>query len=102
MDLESQLTAKLSEGFNMRIAQQLITKDVCWADPFYLPAIGREVRTLIRTGANIMAKIFGAGACDELRKVCCHIVIRHRSPLLQCIEKAESNANMEKSWVVVD
>jgi hypothetical protein len=102
MDLESQLTAKLSEGFNMRIAQQLITKDVCWADPFYLPAIGREVRTLIRTGANIMAKIFGAGACNELRKVCCHIVIRHRSPLLQCIEKAESSANMEKSWVVVD
>lgn len=102
MDLESQLTAKLNEGFNMRMTQQLITEDVCWADPFYSPKVDSGVRTLIRTGGNNMVKIFGAGACYEPREVCCHIVIRHRSPLLQCIEKAESNANITKSWIVVD
>jgi len=103
MDLESQLTAKLSEGLNMRITQQLITKDVCWTDPFSSPTVDRGVRTLMRTGANNKVKIFGAGACNEPREVCCQIVIRHQSPLLQCIEKAESNANNEiKSWIVVD
>lgn len=102
MDLESQLTAKLSAGFNMRLTQHLMSKDVCWTDPFASPKVEREVRTLMRTGANSKVKIFGAGTCNDPRDICCHIVIRHQSPLLQCIEKAESSVDNDiKSWIIV-
>ncbi|KAF8847374.1 hypothetical protein BDZ45DRAFT_811632 [Acephala macrosclerotiorum] len=102
MDLESQLTAKLNQGFNMRMMKELVIEDVCWTDPFYSPTVNTGVRSLIRTGGNNMVKIFGAGACCEARTICCGVFIRHRSPLLQCIEKAESNAHIFKSWIVVD
>ena len=103
MDLESQNMASFNEALNLTISNQLISKDVCWTDPFSSPKIEPGARTLIRTGTNPKVKIFGAGACNEPRDLCCHIVIRHRSPLLQCIHKAESCMCDEKrSWIVVD
>jgi hypothetical protein len=103
MDIESQMTATLNKSLNVRMTQQLLAKDVCWTDPFSPPDIDRGVRTLMRTGADTKVKIFGAGVCNELRKICCHIIIRHRSTLLQCIERAESSMDHnEMSWIIVD
>jgi hypothetical protein len=102
MDLESQMTATLNKSLNVRTTQ-LLAKDVCWTDPFSSPEMDRGVRTLMRTGADNKVKIFGAGVCNELRKICCHIIIRHRSPLSQCIERAESSMDHnETSWIIVD
>lgn len=102
MDLESQMTASLNKSLNVRMTQQLLAKDVCWADPSSSPEMDRGVRTLMRVGADNKVKVFGAGVCDELRKICCHIIIRHRSPLVQCIDRAESSMDRnEMSWVIV-
>ena len=102
MDLESQMTASLNKSLNVRLTQQLLGKDVCWAGPFYSPKMDRGARTLMRVGADNKVKIFGAGVCNELREICCHVIIRHRSPLVQCIERAESSmGHIEKSWVIV-
>lgn len=107
MDMESQLTAALNKSLEVRLTQQLLGKDCCWTEPFFFPRPLRGARTLIRTEADRKVKIFGAGVCGEMRtewkRVCCHIIIRHRSPLLQCIERAESRmVHDEKSWMIVD
>ncbi len=103
MDLESQMTAALNKNLNERMTQHFLTKDVCWSDPFSVPDMHREVRTLIRVGSDNKVKIFGAGVCYDTRKACCHIVIRHRSSLIQCIEQAESRMHLNtSSWVIVD
>ena len=102
LDLESQMTASLNQSLNVRMTQQLLAKDVCWTDPYFSPEMDRGRRTLMRVGADNKVKIFGAGGCNELRKTCCHIIIRHRSPLIQCIERAESRIDHnEVSWVIV-
>lgn len=103
LDVESQLTASLEESLNRRLTQQLISKDVCWTKPFSSPSVDCEVRTLMRTGANRKVKVFGAAFCNERREACCHIIIRHRSPLLQCISTAESKISpRSSSWIIVD
>jgi hypothetical protein len=103
MDTESQNMASLNKALNLKISQQLIAKDVCWTDPFSSPKIEAAARTLIRSGNDPKVKIFGAGACNKPRSLCCYIVIRHRSPLLQCIDKAESSMlDGQDSWIVVD
>lgn len=103
MDLESQMTAFLNRSLAVRLTQQLLAKDVCWVEPFSAPKMDRGARTLMRTGTDRKVKIFGAGVCNEVRETCCHIIIRHRSPLLQCIERAESKMGQnEMSWVIVD
>ena len=103
MDLDSQSTASLNEALNRKLSQQLIAKDVCWTDPFSSPKIEAGARTLMRTGTDPKVKIFGAGACNEPRDLCCHIIIRHRGPLLECIDRAENSIHNEQgSWIVVD
>lgn len=103
LDLESQLTAELMAQLQTRLTKQWISKDICWADPFSSPKIGFEVRTLVRTMGVQKVKIFGAGNYNASRRSCCRIFIRHKSPLVQCIEKAESNENQyNHSWVIVD
>ncbi|KIW18621.1 hypothetical protein PV08_02910 [Exophiala spinifera] len=104
LDLESQMTASLSNTLNMRLTRQLLG-NVYWADPFSEPNLDRGMRILIRAGPVYnKVKIFGAGICNEAQhKVCCQIFIRHRSPLLQCIERAESaRLRDDCSWVIVD
>jgi len=87
MDLESQLIATLSAEFSMRITPQLITEDVCWAEPFYSLIVGSGVRTLIQTSRKNMVKISGAGACHKSQKLCYHIIIRHRSLYYNLLNK---------------
>ncbi|KFY85042.1 hypothetical protein V500_08766 [Pseudogymnoascus sp. VKM F-4518 (FW-2643)] len=96
LDLESQLTAELMAQLQSRLTKQWISKGICWADPFSSPDIGFEVRTLVRTMGVQKVKIFGAGNYNAYRRSCCRIFIRHKSPLVQCIERAESNGMAAK------
>lgn len=105
LDIESQMTATLNKSLNVRLTQQLQAKRVYWIGPFSQPITSSEVRTLIRTGADNKVTIFATGLCigESLRGPCCRIIIRHRSPLLQCIERAESSIDhTERSWVILD
>ncbi|MCJ1327757.1 hypothetical protein MMC10_004432 [Thelotrema lepadinum] len=103
MDLESRLTADLSRTLMLRLKNECLAKDICWTDNF-----GRYINqgsgTLLRAGPDIKKKIFGAAASRILRHTeesgCLYVIIRHRSSMLQCIEKAVGrNA---RTWVIVD
>lgn len=103
MDTDSQMTAELTKSLNKRMTQRLIGSDVAWTDPFSAPKIDAGCRTLIRTGWDPKVRIFGAGACYDFRSVCCRVAIRHHTPLLHCIERAESMMKAPTdSWIIVD
>ena len=103
MDVDSQMTAELTKSLNTRMTQKLVGSDVSWTDPFSAPKVDPGIRTLIRTGWDQKVEIFAAGACYEFRNVSCYVVIRHQTPLLQCIEKAESIIkSTNDSWIIID
>jgi hypothetical protein len=96
MKSEPQRTPQLVAALHSRIGGLLSECDVSWVDPFVDPVISQGTGTLMRTANSVTVKVCGSAA---LSSICCRVIVRHRSYLLQCIERASSES---RTWIVID